>query len=186
MTSIDQAKIVILATDGFEKSELMVPLQKLREKRAKVDVASIKDGEIKSWDKTDWGESVPVDKQADAVRVEDYDALVIPGGQINPDLLRVDDRAVRLVRDFVQSGKPVAAICHGPWLLVEADALKGRRATSYHSIKTDVKNAGADWVDEEVVVDEGIITSRSPKDLDAFVGKIVEEVEEGRHQRHAA
>ena len=186
MTSISQSKIVILATDGFEKSELMVPLEKLREKGATVDVASIKEGEIKSWDKTDWGETVPVDKQADAVRVEDYDAIVIPGGQINPDLLRVNDSAVRLVRDFVKSGKPVAAICHGPWLLVEADALKGRRATSYHSIKTDVKNAGAEWLDEEVVVDEGIITSRSPKDLDAFVGKIVEEVQEGRHQRHAA
>jgi protease I len=186
MTSINQSKIVILATDGFEKSELMVPLQKLREKGAAVDVASIKEGEIRSWDKSDWGETVPVDKQADAVRVEDYDAIVIPGGQINPDLLRVNEGAVRLVREFVKSGKPVAAVCHGPWLLVEADALKGRRATSYHSIKTDVKNAGAEWLDEEVVVDEGIITSRSPKDLEAFVGKIVEEVEEGRHQRQAA
>lgn len=186
MTSINQAKIVILATDGFEKSELMVPLQELKKKEATVHVASIKDGQIKSWDKTNWGESVPVDMKVDAVRIEDYDALVLPGGQINPDLLRVDEGAMRLVRDFVRSGKPVAAICHAPWLLVEADALKGRRATSYPSIKTDVKNAGAEWVDEEVVVDQGIITSRSPKDLDAFVGKIVEEVEEGRHARRAA
>ncbi|MGN6552014.1 MAG: type 1 glutamine amidotransferase domain-containing protein [Pararhizobium sp.] len=186
MPSINQAKIVILATDGFERSELMVPLQKLKDQQATVHIASIKQGPIKSWDETDWGDTVPVDLQASDVKVEDYDAIVIPGGQINPDLLRLNDDAVTLVKDFVRSGKPVAAICHGPWLLVEADALKDRKVTSYWSIKTDVKNAGGNWVDEEVVVDHGIVTSRSPKDLDAFVAKIVEEVEEGRHTRRAA
>jgi protease I len=120
------------------------------------------------------------------VKVENFDAIVLPGGQINPDVLRTNEDAMRVVRDFVKSGKPIAAICHAPWLLVEADALRGRRATSYPSIKTDVRNAGAQWVDEEVVVDNGIITSRSPKDLDAFVAKIVEEVKEGRHDRRAA
>jgi len=163
-----------------------VPLDKLKAAGAKVEIASIKDGEIKSWDETDWGDTIAVDRNVKDVRVEDYDAIVMPGGQINPDLLRVNQDAVALVKAFVSSGKVVAAICHGPWLLVEADALRGRQATSYHSIKTDLKNAGANWVDKEVVTDKGIVTSRSPKDLDAFVSKIIEEVQEGRHERRAA
>jgi len=134
----------------------------------------------------DWGDSVAVDIQVQDVRAEDFDALVLPGGQINPDILRSNADAVEVVRQFVSSGKPVAAICHGPWLLVEADALRGRKATSYASIRTDLRNAGAAWKDEAVVVDNGIITSRSPKDLPQFVDKIVEEVEEGMHQRRAA
>ena len=186
MPNISEAKIVILATDGFERSELHVPLDKLKAAGAKVEIASIKDGEIKSWDETDWGDTIAVDRNVKDVRVEDYDAIVMPGGQINPDLLRVNQDAVALVKAFVSSGKVVAAICHGPWLLVEADALRGRQATSYHSIKTDLKNAGANWVDKEVVTDKGIVTSRSPKDLDAFVSKIIEEVQEGRHERRAA
>ncbi|MCJ8520135.1 protease I [Pseudorhizobium tarimense] len=186
MADIKSASILILATDGYERSELRVPLEKLREQGAEVKIASAKSGQIKSWDETDWGDSVDVDLVASDVKVEEFDAIVMPGGQINPDVLRTNEDAMRIVRDFVRSGKPVAAICHAPWLLVEADALRGRRATSYPSIKTDVRNAGAQWVDEEVVVDNGIITSRSPKDLDAFVAKIVEEVKEGRHDRRAA
>jgi protease I len=186
MADIQSASILILATDGYERSELRVPLEELRKRGAEVKIASIKTGEIKSWDEKDWGDTVPVDLEARNVKAEDFDALVLPGGQINPDLLRVDDEAVRVVRDFVKSGKPVAAICHGPWLLVEADALRGRNATSYHSIRTDLRNAGASWKDEAVVVDNGIITSRSPKDLPQFVDKIVEEVQEGRHNRNAA
>ncbi|MFD1746769.1 type 1 glutamine amidotransferase domain-containing protein [Rhizobium helianthi] len=186
MPDINSARILILATDGYERSELRVPLEKLRGHGAEVKIASLKSGEIKSWDEKDWGDTVAVDLTVDQVKHEDYDALVIPGGQINPDILRTDEKAVQVVRDFIKSGKTVAAICHGPWLLVEADALRGRKATSYHSIRTDVKNAGATWEDKEVVTDNGIITSRSPKDLDAFVAKIVEEVQEGRHDRRAA
>ncbi|MBP1842644.1 protease I [Rhizobium petrolearium] len=186
MTAIDTASILILATDGYERSELRVPLDELRKRGANVKVASIKTGEIKSWDKKDWGDTIGVDLEAKNVKVEDFDALVLPGGQINPDLLRVNEDAVRVVRDFVKSGKPVAAICHGPWLLVEADALRGLKATSYRSIRSDIRNAGASWKDEAVVVDNGIITSRSPSDLPQFVDKIIEEVQEGRHNRRAA
>lgn len=186
MTAIDAASILILATDGYERSELRVPLDELRKRGANVKVASIKTGQIKSWDEKDWGDTIGVDLEAKNVKVEDFDALVLPGGQINPDLLRVNEDAVRVVRDFVKSGKPVAAICHGPWLLVEADALRGRKATSYRSIRSDIRNAGASWKDEAVVVDNGIITSRSPCDLPQFVDKIVEEVQEGRHNRRAA
>lgn len=186
MPNIADARIALLATDGFERSELHFPLEKLREKGATVEIVSLDEGEIKSWDKTDWGDKIAVDLKVADARADDYDAIVIPGGQINPDLLRKNEDVVALIKDFLSAGKPVAAVCHGPWLLVEADALKGRRATSYWSIKTDVKNAGATWVDEEVVADEGIVTSRSPKDLDAFVGKIVEEIQEGRHERRAA
>lgn len=186
MTDINSARILILATDGYERSELRVPLEELRNRGADVKIASLKSGEIKSWDDKDWGDSVAVDLTVDQVKHDDYDALVIPGGQINPDILRTEQKAVDIVRNFIKSGKVVAAICHGPWLLVEADALRGRKATSYHSIKTDVKNAGASWEDKDVVTDNGIITSRSPKDLQAFVAKIVEEVQEGRHKRQAA
>ena len=162
MPKIDQARILIMATDGFEQSELTVPRDKLRAAGAKVDVASPSGGEIRGWDETDWGETVPVDLPIDQARLDDYDALVLPGGQINPDKLRTEPKAVELVKQFVSSGKVVAAICHGPWLLVEADALRGRKVTSFQSIRTDVANAGGNWVDQEVVVDQGIITSRSP------------------------
>lgn len=186
MPSIHSARILILATDGYERSELRVPLEKLTAHGATVEIASLKKAPIRSWSDKDWGDSVDVDRTVGEVAVEDFEALVIPGGQINPDLLRAEPSAVDLVRRFVSSGKPVAAICHGPWLLIEAGAVKGLKATSYHSIKTDMMNAGAAWRDEAVVTDQGIITSRSPNDLDAFVKKIVEEVEEGRHGRRAA
>ncbi len=148
-------------------------------------IASLEKRPIKSWDEKDWGDTVDVDLTAEEASAKDFDALVLPGGQINPDLLRANEKAMRVVKDFLASGKVVAAICHAPWLLVEADALRGRKATSYASIRTDLVNAGADWRDEKVVTDKGIITSRSPDDLDAFVAKIVEEIEEGRHERRA-
>jgi protease I len=185
MAEIVNARIAILATDGYERSELREPLDRLRELGAHVDVVSQKSGEIRSWDVDDWGDSVAVDRTLDDALVGDYDALVLPGGQINPDTLRVDPKAVRFVSAFVEAGKTVAAICHGPWLLVEADVLRGRAATSFRSIRTDVANAGARWRDESVVTDQGIITSRKPDDLPAFIAKIVEEIEEGRQDRAA-
>ncbi|WP_044560671.1 type 1 glutamine amidotransferase domain-containing protein [Azospirillum sp. B4] len=181
MADIHDARILILATNGFEQSELTVPRDELRKAGATVDVATPDGKPIRGWNHTDWGDTVEADTRIADTRVEDYQAVVVPGGQINPDLLRVDPEAVQRVRTFLDSGKVVAAICHGPWLLVEADALRGRRATSYKSIRKDVENAGAHWVDEEVVVDGGVITSRSPADLPAFVAKIIEEVGEGRH-----
>jgi protease I len=177
MPKIDQARILIMATDGFEQSELLVPMTKLRAAGATVKIAAPKSGTIKGWDTTNWGESVPVDLELEAVDADDFHALVLPGGPINPDVLRINEKAVELVLDFLDSEKIVAAICHAPWLLVEADAVEGRTLTSWPSVKTDIENAGGDWVDEEVVVDDNIITSRSPKDLDAFVAKIIEEVE---------
>ena len=182
MTDIKNARILIIATNGFEQSELEVPRDKLRSAGATVDVATLDGNEIRGWKLTDWCNTVPADMKISDARMDDYDALVIPGGQINPDLLRVDDDAMSLTKAFLESGKVVAAVCHGPWLLVEADAVRGREVTSYKSIRTDVINAGGKWVDKEVVADGGIVTSRSPDDLDAFVGKIIEEVEEGRHE----
>lgn len=186
MTEISNANIMILATNGFEESELLVPLKKLKEAGARVDVVSPEAGTIRGWKHKDWGESVNVDKTLDQVSANDYDAIVLPGGQINPDLLRVNEPALKMIKAFLDSGKVVAAICHAPWLLVELGAVKGRNVTSYHSIKTDVKNAGGKWVDKEVVTDRGVITSRKPDDLDAFVAKVIEEIEEGSHSRQRA
>lgn len=183
MPNIDAARIAILATDGYERSELREPLDELRRAGAKVEVVSPKDGEIRSWNKDDWGDSVPVDRPLAEARPEDYDALVLPGGQINPDKLRAEPQAVTFVRSFAESGKPIGAICHGPWLLAEADVIRGRDVTSFGSIKTDLKNAGANWQDAQVVTDEGIVTSRKPDDLPAFIAKLIEEIQEGVHKR---
>ena len=187
MPSIKEAKILIMATDGYEQSELFVPLEKLRAAGATVNIAAPKKGPIKAWDVDNWGKSVDADLEIDDIDADDFDALVLPGGQINPDKLRINERAVELVLDFLDSEKIVAAICHAPWLLVEADAVEGRTLTSWPSVKTDIENAGGDWVDEEVVVDDNIITSRSPKDLDAFTAKIIEELEaQGGEVRRSA
>jgi protease I len=183
---LDGKRILILATNGFEQPELEVPRDKLKAAGAKVDVVSPESGEIKGWDKKDWGRPVKVDKVLSEAKVDDYDAIVLPGGQINPDLLRVNAEALELIRGFYNAGKTVAAVCHAPWLLIETGIAKGRKMTSYHSMKTDVINAGAQWEDKEVVTDNGIITSRNPGDLDAFSVKIIEEVKEGKHQRRQA
>ncbi|MEY8841794.1 type 1 glutamine amidotransferase domain-containing protein [Cribrihabitans sp. XS_ASV171] len=186
MPKITDARVLIIATHGFEQSELETPLNELNAKGATVTVATLDGENIRGWDTDDWGSQVNADTRIDKVTEADFDALVIPGGQINPDLLRVEDSVLTLVRAFYDAGKPIAAICHAPWVLIEAGILKGRDATSFKSIATDVKNAGAKWKDHEVVVDQAIITSRNPGDLDAFVGKIVEEIEEGPHARRAA
>jgi protease I len=169
-------KIAILATDGFEQAELTDPKKNLEDAGATVEVLSIKEGKIKGWDKTDWGSSVKVDRLVSDAKTSDYDALVLPGGQINPDKLRMDKAAVAFVREFAQSQKPVAAICHGPWMLIEAGVVRGRTMTSWPSVHTDLINAGANWVDQESVTDANIITSRKPEDIPAFSRAITQAI----------
>ena len=178
---LDGKRIAILATNGFEQSELEVPRDKLKAAGAKVEIVSLASGEIKGWEKKDWGRPVKVDKTLDEVSPSDYDAVVLPGGQINPDLLRVEPKTLAFIADIFNQKKVVAAVCHAPWLLIETGIARGRKLTSYKSIKTDVMNAGAKWEDAEAVVDQGLITSRNPGDLEAFSAKIIEEVKEGRH-----
>ena len=172
-TSLKGKKIAILATDGFEQSELFDPKKNLEKAGAETEIISLEEGEIKGWNHTDWGKKVDVDKLIGQAKVADYDALVLPGGVINPDKLRINKAAVAFVKEFAESGKPVAAICHGPWTLIEAGVVKGRTMTSWPSVKTDLKNAGANWVDKEVAVDGNFITSRKPDDIPAFSGALI-------------
>lgn len=186
MTDIKDTRLLIIAANGFEQHELTVPRDELRKAGAQVDVATPDGKPVRGWNNTDWGDSADADLGFAEVKPENYQALVLPGGQINPDLLRINPDAMKIIGAFLDSGKPVAAICHAPWLLIQADAVKGLQLTSYKSIRKDVENAGGKWVDKEVVVDKGIITSRSPADLKAFVSKIIEEVEAGRNERRKA
>jgi protease I len=179
-------KVAILVADGFEQVELTEPRKALDDAGATTHIVSPVEGRVKGWRHDHWGDEMDVDVRLAEADAGDYDALVLPGGQMNPDNLRADDNAVAFARSFFEAGKPVAAICHGPWTLVEADVVRGRRMTSYHSIKTDLRNAGAEWVDEEVVVDQGLVTSRNPDDLPAFNRKMVEEIAEGRHAGQTA
>lgn len=174
--------IALLATDGFEDSELTKPLVAVREAGAEVVVVSNKSDKIIGKD----GTQVDVTKTLEEVRAADYDGLLLPGGVHNPDVMRTEELAVNFVRDFFELQKPVAAICHAPWMLVEADVLQDRTVTSWPSLKTDLRNAGAKWVDEEVVTDHGLVTSRKPDDLDAFCAKAIEEFAEGEHDNQVA
>ena len=186
MTNLEGRKVAILATQGFEQAELLEPRRALEQAGATVKVVSPEAGRIRAWNETDWGEEVDVDVKLSDASADHFDALMLPGGVMNPDKLRMDSRAVRLVRAFFEAGKPVAAICHAPWLLVEADVADGRRLTSYPSLRRDLENAGADWIDQEVVVDHGLVTSRNPGDLPAFNRKMLEEIAEGAHEMQTA
>ncbi len=184
--NIKGKRIAILATDGFEQSELLEPKKALDTAGAKTEVVSPKEGKIRAWNKKDWGTEISVDRTLKNANPEDYDALMLPGGVMNPDHLRMDSSAVNFVRHFVTQGKPIAAICHGPWTLIEAGGVSGKKMTSWPSLKTDLTNAGARWVDEQVVTDHGLVTSRKPDDIPAFIDKMIEEVAEGRHASAAA
>lgn len=171
---LENKRVAILATDGFEESELFEPLKALKDAGAKVNIISLKDGDIKAWKKTDWGKTIHVDGVVKTARSVEYDALMIPGGVMNPDKLRNDKDAVAFVKSFVNENKPIASICHGPQVLIETGMTKGKTLTSWASLRTDLTNSGAKWVDEEVVVDGNLITSRSPDDLPAFNKKMIE------------
>lgn len=184
--TLEGKNIAILATDGFEQSELIKPKQALEEAGAKTQVVSPAEKKIKGWDKKDWGKEVDVDvdlKSADASR---YDGLLLPGGVMNPDQLRMNPEAVRFVKSFLDHGKPVAAICHGPWMLVEAGAVRGRTVTSWPSLKTDVENAGGTWVDQEVILSNGVVTSRKPDDIPAFNREMIALFAQGAGKSKAA
>ena len=177
--------VAILATDGVEQVELAEPREALDDAGATTTLIAPKAGKIKAWQHDHWGDDLTVDLALDQARPDDFDALMLPGGVMNPDRLRMDQRAVNFVRAMFNAGKPVAAICHGPWLLVEADVVRNRSLTSWPSLKTDLRNAGADWSDQEVVTDMGLVTSRKPDDIPAFNRKMLEEFAEGVHERRA-
>jgi protease I len=179
-------RVAILVADGFEQVELTGPKEALEAAGAKTEIVSPVEKKVKAWDEDDWGSKYKVDVPLAEANARNYDALLLPGGVMNPDHLRRYPEAIEFVRQFVSSGKPIGAICHGPWTLIDAGAVRGRRVTSYPSIKTDLINAGANWVDEEVVVDNGIVTSRKPADLPAFNRKLIEEIGEGVHARQGS
>jgi protease I len=180
--NLEGKKVAILVADGFEQVELTEPQAALKKAGANSRIVSPAQGKVKGWNKTDWGDEFQVDTPLEAANPEDFDALLLPGGVMNPDTLRRHPKAQQFVKAFFDAGKPVAAICHGPWTLIDAQVVKGRKLTSYESIQTDLKNAGAEWVDQEVVVDNGLVTSRKPDDLPAFNRKMVEEFAEGIHR----
>jgi len=181
MTKLNGKTVAILTENGFEEVELISPKKALEDAGATVHIVSPQKGKIKAWDHDHWSIELSVDKNVSDVKAEDYDALMLPGGVMNPDKLRMNKEAVEFAKDFLETGKPVAAICHGPQLLIETGLLEEREMTSYPSLQTDIKNAGANWHDREVIVDNGLVTSRSPKDLEAFNQKMVEEISEGIH-----
>ncbi len=179
-------RVAFLFAEGAEQAEVEKPLEAVKDAGADVDIVSLETGEVEMWQHFDKGDTIKADRAVSEVSSSDYDALVLPGGVANPDQLRADPDAVKFVRGFFEEGKPVGVICHGPWILVEADVVQGRKVTSWPSLQTDLRNAGADWVDEEVVVDNGLVSSRKPDDLPAFCAKIIEEFAEGRHDGQKA
>jgi len=183
--NLQGVKVAILVTDGFEQVELTEPRKALDQAGAQTRVVSPKNGKVKAWKFTEWGDELPVDVALDSARPEDFDALLLPGGVINPDKLRMEPKAVQFVKSFFDAKKPVAAICHGPWTIVEAGAARGRKVTSWPSLKTDLKNAGAEWVDQEVVADGNLVTSRKPDDIPAF-NRAINELFGQKRQKPAA
>ncbi len=179
-------RVAIVVANGFEQVEMTDPRKALDQAGAQTDLVSPEEGKVKGWQHTRWGDEFDVDVSLDDADPSDYDALLLPGGVMNPDKLRMNEKAVRFVKSFFDSRKPVAAICHGPWTLIEAGVVKGRKVTSWPSIRTDLKNAGANWVDRDVVVDSGLVTSRKPDDIPAFNEKMIEEFQEGRHRQRPA
>ena len=186
MGKLDGKKIAVLFTDGVEQVELEKPVEGIKNEGAEVTYLTLEAGEVQAFDTIQPADKIKVDNEVSGADASDYDGLLLPGGVANPDFLRMDDDAVKFVASFVEQAKPIAAICHGPWTLVEADVVKGRTLTSWPSLKTDIENAGGTWVDEEVHVDEGLVTSRKPDDLDAFTEKAIEEFCEGKHEEMAA
>ncbi|PYQ12808.1 MAG: protease [Acidobacteria bacterium] len=184
--NLEGKKVAILVADGFEQVELTEPRRALDEAGAQTSIVSPADGRVKGWQHTEWGDAFPVDVPLADADAGDYDALLLPGGVMNPDKLRGMPEAQKFVKAFFDDGKPVASICHGPWTLIDAGVAAGRRMTSYHSIQADLKNAGVQWVDEQVVVDQGLVTSRKPEDIPAFNEKMIEEFAEGRHEPREA
>lgn len=179
--TVQGKRVAILVANGFEQVELTEPRKALDQAGAVTKIVSPEKGKVKGWNFTDWGDTIPVDQSLESARAEEFDALLLPGGVMNPDHLRRNPKVQQFVRSFFDAGKPVASICHGPWTLIDAGVVKGRKMTSYESIQADFKNAGASWVDEEVVVDRGLVTSRKPDDIPAFIDKMIEEFAEGVH-----